>query len=139
MINHIFRQNQTPNVLMAALEGHSARQKAIVNNIANVDTPGYRRIEVNFEKQLQREVAALRPERNPDGSVTNFRSERPLNDFRPEARIDPSAPVRFDGSNVRIDREMVDLAKTTGKLNEMTELLIRQMRITRSAIVGRNV
>lgn len=138
MINHIFRENQTPNVLLASLEGHSARQRAIVNNIANIDTPGYRRTEVTFEKQLQREVAALRPERRGDGSVTNFRSERPLSGFRPEAVVDPSSPVRFDGSNVRIDREMVDLANTTGKLNQLTELLIRQMRITKSAIVGRN-
>ncbi len=139
VIQHIFRGNQTPNVLLASLDGHSARQRAIVNNIANVDTPGFRRIEVNFEKELQREVARMRPERLGNGAISSRMVDRPLEDFSPEVSIDMSTPVRFDGSNVRIDQEMVELAKSTGKINELTELLIRQQRITQSAITGRNL
>jgi flagellar basal-body rod protein FlgB len=138
MIQHLFREKPTQNVLLAALEGQSGRQRAIVNNIANVDTPGYRRIEVNFEKELQREIDRMRPERKNDGSISMKKLANPLSGFSPEAEIDQSTPVRFDGSNVRIDREMVDLAKANGKINELTELLVRQMRITRSAILGRN-
>ncbi|MCA9436011.1 MAG: flagellar basal body rod protein FlgB [Candidatus Omnitrophica bacterium] len=138
MIQHLFRDNKTPNVLLASLEGHSARQKAIVNNIANVDTPGYRRIDVSFEEKLQREVDRLRPQRSPDGSISTDWGDRPLGDFSPEASIDMTAPIRFDGSNVQIDREMVDLAKTTGKITELTELFVRQQRVIKAAILGRN-
>ncbi|MCA9450322.1 MAG: flagellar basal body rod protein FlgB, partial [Candidatus Omnitrophica bacterium] len=139
MIQHIFRGNQTPNVLLAALDGQSARQGAIVNNIVNVDTPGYRRVEVSFEEELQKEVARMRPERASDGSISTDSVDRPLGDFAAKVSIDMSTPVRFDGSNVRIDREMVELAKATGKINQLTELLIRQHRMTRSAILGRNI
>jgi len=139
MIQHLFRGNKTPNILMASLEGYSARQRAVANNIANVDTPGYQRIQVDFEEKLRKEVDRLRPERMSDGSIRSGLLERPLDAFSPEVSIDKSTPVRFDGSNVRIDAEMVELAKSTAKINELTELLVRQMRITRSAILGRNV
>ena len=41
-------------VLQLALDGLSLRQQAISNNIANVDTPGFRASEVSFEGQLRR-------------------------------------------------------------------------------------
>ena len=138
MIQHIFREHQTPNIILAALEGHSARHQAIINNIANVDTPGYRRVEVTFEEQLAKEIDRMRPKRKADESVVGVMEERPLGRFSPKASVDMSSPIRFDGSNVQIDREMVDLAETSGKLTQLTELLIRQQRMVRSAILGRN-
>ena len=100
--------------------------------------PGYRRIDVSFEEKLQREVDRLRPHRSTDGTISTDWADRPLGDFSPEASIDMTAPVRFDGSNVQIDREMVDLAKTTGKITELTELFVRQQRVIKAAILGRN-
>jgi flagellar basal-body rod protein FlgB len=39
-----------------ALDGSALRQKAIAANIANVDTPGYKSIEVSFAEQLRGEL-----------------------------------------------------------------------------------
>ena len=48
------------------IHGLSSRQQAISNNIANIDTPGYTRQEVNFETALQRQIGSGE-RRAPDG------------------------------------------------------------------------
>ena len=42
------------NLLKTALDAYALRQKAIASNVANIDTPGYKRLEVPFESQLQK-------------------------------------------------------------------------------------
>ncbi|MDR0516201.1 MAG: flagellar basal body rod protein FlgB [Fibromonadaceae bacterium] len=43
----------TRNLVYKALDANAMRGRAIAQNIANVQTPGYRRVEVNFEEQVQ--------------------------------------------------------------------------------------
>ena len=43
--------SQPINLLEKALAGSSLRHKVISNNIANINTPGYKRMEVSFEVQ----------------------------------------------------------------------------------------
>jgi flagellar basal-body rod protein FlgB len=42
------------NLLSNAMDAYELRQKAIASNVANIDTPGYKRKEVSFEDQLQK-------------------------------------------------------------------------------------
>ena len=44
------------NVLDKAADASWLRETAIMNNLANTDTPGYKRQEVDFESVLQREL-----------------------------------------------------------------------------------
>ena len=48
-------------VLEQALEASSLRHKLISNNIANVNTPGYKRSDVNFAAALQATLAGMDP------------------------------------------------------------------------------
>ena len=48
------------NVLDKAADAAWLRNDAISNNIANVDTPGYKRQDVNFEVQLERALKSNR-------------------------------------------------------------------------------
>ena len=50
----------TQQLLEAAMRGSWQRQTALTNNIANADTPGYRRQEVNFQSALQSAVERRR-------------------------------------------------------------------------------
>jgi flagellar basal-body rod protein FlgB len=45
------------SVLSAALDGLGWRQRVIADNIANVDTPGFRAVSVDFETALRRVIA----------------------------------------------------------------------------------
>ncbi|WP_424448465.1 flagellar basal body rod protein FlgB [Microbacterium arborescens] len=79
-------ESVTTTALTSALSGLSERQRAIADNIANVNTSGYRAKIVSFESALARSV-----ERG-DGAVT------------PTVR-ESTAPTRLNGNNVDLDTE----------------------------------
>jgi flagellar basal-body rod protein FlgB len=85
-------ESVTSRALESALDGLSMRQKAIANNIANINTPGYTAERVSFEDALAQSVA------NGNGSVsaTMARSLEPTNE---------------NGNNVNLDTET--LSNTT--------------------------
>ena len=78
----------TNNALVSALDGLSARQRAIANNIANVNTPGYHAQRVSFEDALAESV------KQGSGAVAPTTRES----------LDPT---RLDGNNVNLDTETV--------------------------------
>lgn len=94
------------NVLDKAADAAWLRNDAISNNIANVDTPGYKRQDVNFEIQLERAIKSNRYE-TIDDKVENVN----LNRLNPVTYRDHSGfSYRLDGNNVDIDTENVELA-----------------------------
>lgn len=95
------------NVLDKAMDASWLRNEAISNNIANADTPGYKRQDVNFEIQLAK---ALRHSRykTMDAKVADVK----MNRINPIAYTDyASYSYRLDGNNVDPDTEGVYLAK----------------------------
>lgn len=136
MINPLFDGNRVNLILQTAIDGYAARHKSIVNNIANVDTPGYQRIEVSFEADLKKAVRQLRETDQSEDSVDDERMVSRMRRVVPEVSIDGSKPLRADGSNVSIDREMANLAKNAGKMNALTEIMIRNYRDIKTAIKG---
>ena len=95
------------NVLDKALDASALRHEAISNNIANADTPNYKRQDVNFETQLAK---ALRHSRykSMDAKVADVN----MNRLKPIAYTDyASFSYRLDGNNVDPDTEGVYLAK----------------------------
>ncbi|MDR2594643.1 MAG: flagellar basal body rod protein FlgB [Fibromonadaceae bacterium] len=99
-------------VASKGLDAYAHRGRAIANNIANVSTPGYRRIEVSFEDQLRR---ALDKQLNLAGERTDGNH---LFLGRPELEHVKSEGYRVDDytnpgeiNNVDIDIEMAKLAE----------------------------
>lgn len=112
--------------LTAALEGAAARQAALADNIANVDTPGFVRSEVDFEKAL---ATALDQARRAPSSLAQglpALSLRKSKDF--------ASPARVDGNNVNIDREMAALSRNALSYRAAGELLGARIRGLRAAI-----
>ncbi len=95
------------NVLDKAADASCLRHDAISNNLSNIDTPGYKRQDVNFETQLAK---ALRHSRytSMDAKVADVK----MNRLNPIAYTDYSGySYRIDGNNVDPDTEGVYLAK----------------------------
>lgn len=121
--------------LTAWLDGLGRRQKAISNNIANIDTPGYARQEVNFETELQRqfgrgsvEMAATDPRHFTGGSQ-----------LRDQLGIDPQqllTSTRADGNSVDIDQEMVLLTETQMRYQAASQALSKKLGTIRTVIEG---
>ena len=94
------------NVLDKAADASWIRNEAIANNIANVNTPGYKRQDVNFEEQLRKAMKSSRYT-SIDERVANVDLERlnPIT-YRDHATLS----YRLDGNNVDIDTENVEFA-----------------------------
>ena len=95
------------NVLDRAADAAWQRNEAISNNIANVDTPGYKRQDVAFESVLQQALGNNRYE-SMDDKVANVN----LSSLRGRAYVDyANYSYRLDGNNVDIENENVMLAE----------------------------
>lgn len=96
------------NVLGKAADGSWLRNEAIANNIANVDTPGYKRQDVSFEAELEKALGYNRYGSTIDEKVANVT----LDDIQPTVYTDyENYSYRLDGNNVDIDQENVYLAE----------------------------
>ena len=111
-------------LLARLLDVSSMRHKVIAQNIANVNTPGHRRLEVSFEEELARRLTA-------DGD------SRALRGLEPVIREVAGEPGRVDGNNVDIDAELGRLSKNTLLFNTYAQILSNRFRMMRSAITGR--
>lgn len=95
------------NVLNRAADAAWQRNEAISNNIANVDTPGYKRQNVAFESVLQQALGNNRYQ-SMDDKVANVNLSR----LRGRAYVDyANYSYRLDGNNVDIENENVMLAE----------------------------
>lgn len=95
------------NVLDRAADAAWQRNEAISNNIANVDTPGYKRQDVAFESVLQQALGNNRYE-SMDDKVANVDLSR----LRGRAYVDyANYSYRLDGNNVDIENENVMLVE----------------------------
>lgn len=101
------------NVLDKAADAAWLRNEVISNNIANVDTPGYKRQDVDFEAQLSKALGRTDGD-NMDSKVASLRSRQ----LEPTTHSDFSEfDYRLDENNVDIQVENVNLAKNQLKYN----------------------
>ncbi len=126
MIEALFNQ---PGYLAAkkSLDAISLRQEAIANNIANLETPGYRRVDLapNFQSQLEKacgagnsqEIASLKPTLAPDMTAI---------------------PSGRDGNTVHLENELMQLNQNGVAHAMETELVSNLLARMRLAITGKS-
>ena len=109
------------NVLDRAADASWLRNEAISNNIANVDTPGYKRQDVAFEVELEKALGMNRyvsMDAKVSAANNNRLEPRPYTDYA-------NYSYRLDGNNVDIENENVYLAenqlKYQGLLTSITQ------------------
>ncbi len=97
------------DMLGLALDATWKRNQTISENIANVDTPGYKRKDVSFESYFQRALKA-----NDAEDISE------LKHLEPKVYTDNSGlSYRKDGNNVDVDTEMVYLAENQLRYNTL--------------------
>ena len=135
----MFPDDLTTEVLTASLRGHNARNTAIANNIANAETPGYKRIDVSFEAALAQAVESDRSRlsRGENSLPTFGGTRRAVDDFMPGVRSVDTTTMRVDGSNVDPDDEMAQLSANTLAHQTVVSLLDKRFAQFRTAIMGR--
>ena len=118
----------TISLIESAMNGASLRHRAIASNIANVDTPGYKRLQVSFEDNLSQSVVGL--------VKTNSKHLPGLKQdtFSPQVKKDETTSMRVDGNNVDIDVEMAELAKNSIYYNTLATQTYQYFSQLRTAI-----
>jgi len=104
--------------LGAAMRGATARQQALADNLANVDTPGYVRKDVDFHDALRSAMGA-----GGDVGSMSF-----------AAQADTSAPVRVDGNSVDVDAESSAMAQNSLEYDSLARVSAARIDILKSAM-----
>lgn len=127
MVDPIFSSG---NYQLAAklLDASVLRSQAIASNIANAETPGYRRLDIapDFASELRARVDA--------GDM------RGAMDVRTRLSEDANArSMRPDGNTVEIDHELLEMNRNMVEHDFLSEMISRNIKQLRLAITGRSV
>jgi flagellar basal-body rod protein FlgB len=106
--------------LEAGIKAESLRQRAIANNVANLQTPGYRRIDVKFEELLAKVL-------NSPGDI-DFSEIEPLI-YQPK-----ETPVKSNGNDVSLETEVGEMVRNTLRHKAYIRLLNKKYKQIELAI-----
>ena len=125
MIESLFTQ---PNYLAAKkmLDATAMRHEAIASNLANLETPQYRRIDLNpsFSNELRQAMAGQQP-----GAISNL---------QPSLALDTNAvSSRRDGNTVELDTELLNMNQNMLAHTLEVQLITGSLLRLRTAITGR--
>ena len=113
--------DSTQVALQRAIEGAAARNTALAANLANAETPGYQRVDVDFHSVL----AQAMDSGDPDATLSRVSFA---------ATPDGSGSVRADGSTVDVDAESAKLAANGLEHQTAVQLAAARLDILRSAM-----
>jgi flagellar basal-body rod protein FlgB len=128
MVDPIF-QSTNYQLARTLLDASVMRHTALAANIANADTPGYRRLDLapDFSTELRARMAGA------------GRGDGPLG-IRPRLAEDlHSRSIRPDGNSVEIERELLEMNRNGVNYEFLTDLVSRNIKQLRLAITGRPV
>lgn len=108
----------TTSTIYQALQGLTAQQSAISQNIANLDTPGYTAQNVSFQQSLASAVA----QGNPSAMQMTL--------------VPSAAPRNQAGNNVNLATETVDAEKTSLAYQTMVQAMNAKMQLLSTAVTG---
>lgn len=120
MIDRVF---ESTGLLEKSLDATWLRNQAISHNIANVDTPGYKKKEVSFEEALDNALlgTGFSGKRTRDKHIRIGRGT--LDEVIPEVRDVNPTKIRVDENNVDVETEMTELAYNTIKHHALVQKL----------------
>ncbi|HEY8552576.1 MAG TPA: flagellar basal body rod protein FlgB [Thermaerobacter sp.] len=135
--------------LAAALEVLSLRQRLLAQNVANAETPGYKRYDVDFGRALAAALGSMETGAGGTGGArAPARGRLPLTVTHPDHQAGRSAAgglwqavyretgtsLRNDGNNVDLDAEMARLAETGLHYQALVRQLSDRIALLRTVI-----
>lgn len=129
--------------LQSALQASQMRQEVYANNIANANTPGYKRQTVKFDSLLQAQLAkdgylsganrGLPMAANSPLDLGGLQGSAVVN---PVVQTDTASSVSANGNNVNLNAEMSGLAVNQINYGALVQELTDQFSMLRTAIIG---
>lgn len=129
MLNQFFDKL---DIKREAMNANWYRYSLISQNIANIETPNYKRKDIDFESMLKSKIYGNQIDMN----LTNIKHINKVNDFSIVSHKEMMTSMRQDKNNVNIDIEMAEQAKTLIKYNIITSRIDHDIKMMKSAIRG---
>lgn len=107
-------------LLESGIRAEELRQRTIASNVANLETPGYRRLDVRFEQLLTK---ALKSSEGTD-----------LASLEPEVFQPESTPVKSNGNDVNMEMEIGEMLKNSFRQTAFVRLLRKKFAQIEEAI-----
>jgi flagellar basal-body rod protein FlgB len=110
-------------LLSKLMDATAVRHEVVSHNLANLNTPGYQRLEATFEDQFQKALFGTADVSRAEGI---------------KARVQPAqdATTRPDGNSVDLDKELGELQRTALMFPTYTKLLEARIGMMRRAMNG---
>ncbi|MDD2372213.1 MAG: flagellar basal body rod protein FlgB [Syntrophomonadaceae bacterium] len=137
MLEKVFT-SPTQSLLNKGLDTASVRNRVIADNIANVDTPGFKRREVIFEENIKKVL-----EKNTINDKLRTTDSRHMQIKEKDTQIEPEIrelkdlSYRNDENNVDIDVETAKMTKNKLFYDALGQSMSNEIRLLRMAITGR--
>ena len=106
------QSNNIVDLLQAGIRAEGLRQKTIASNLANIETPGYRRLDITFEDMLAKAL---------NGSDSLDPEE-----LEPELYQPMNTPLRANGNDVSMEAEIGELVKNSLRHTAYVRLLSKK-------------
>ena len=123
-------------VLQKSLDALAVQHEVITNNLANIDTPNFKRSVVSFQEKLQNALEANPP--SPLWRTHPMHFPIPhsisLDDFKPDVRTITETIGRNDGNNVDLEMESGLLAENNLLYNSLADVTGRYMSMLKHSI-----
>lgn len=104
-----------------AMQGSLLRQQVLANNVANANTPGFQRSDVDFQSALAQAFS---------GSPTASQIQQIS--FQPQT--DSTGAMEVDGNSVDINTEMADMSENTLDYQALESVMATRMSILKTSI-----
>ncbi|WP_407307362.1 flagellar basal body rod protein FlgB [Desulfosporosinus sp. SB140] len=127
------------NVLQKELNASGTRQQVLANNVANADTPNFKRSDVDFQAVLKEALgdksgAPLSMKMTTQKHLPGVVDSQGSGSSGPMIVTDQSTSTRNDGNNVDIDREMSNVAENGLYYDSLTRALSSQLDLLKLVI-----
>ena len=122
------------DIFKKVLDLRSEKHNIISSNIANIDTPNYKSVDISFEEQLRSAAdsdSGKGLKKTHDNHLTG--DLKNIEKVSPEIIIDNS-PSGIDGNNVNIDKEVTNMAENTIMYNAVAQLILKKFEGLKYAI-----
>ena len=113
----------------------TAKNRAISNNIANVDTPGYKAKDVVFKDMLSAEMSSI-PTRRTNQRHIDFQARTGASSF--QTITSQNTTYNHNGNNVDIDKEMNELAQNQIQYQALTSRISSKFQGLERVLRGGN-
>jgi flagellar basal-body rod protein FlgB len=107
-------------LLESGIRAEETRQRTIASNIANLETPGYRRLDVRFEELLTKAL--------------HSRHADEADDVQPEVFESKGSPLNANGNNVNMETEIGAMLKNASRQTAFIRLLRKKFSQIESAL-----